>query len=153
MTAIYSYACPQCNATCQTPAIECCNYCVLKFFTEDAEYDKTFQQLVLSALEMRESMLGMREKMNNKLIGAKITYRWDSGDLFNYEGYVSFGDYDEITETSLPDGTPDDLVFYYCSQKELEGQLNKSNGEWTLVSIDEYILSNGESVERDTNGL
>jgi hypothetical protein len=71
-------------------------------------------------------------------IGAAITYKWITDPTNEtLEGYVSFGEYDEATNRSLPDGADDDQVFYYCSPQELEELLTENNGLWQLLSVDQ----------------
>lgn len=82
-------------------------------------------------------------------IGAVITYRWnDEFPHGEYEGYVSFGDYDERTNTD-GHGHDDDDVFYYSTKADLlhlSGNPDPSR-DWTLVSIDAYRYAFTKDVE------
>ena len=75
---------------------------------------------------------------DRKKFGAYITYKW-SGDDEDLDGYVSFGEYDGNLEISVPDGTPDEYIFYYCSEQELLDMIGVEQPDgWTILKVGNY---------------
>jgi hypothetical protein len=77
--------------------------------------------------------------MSDQPIGAEILYAWSNDLNTKYQAYVSFGEYDEETGCSLPDGRDDETIFYYCSHKELVDMIgNKQDNGWIPTEILSY---------------
>jgi hypothetical protein len=83
--------------------------------------------------------------MSQQPIGAIVTYCYE-GDGDEFEGYVSFLEYDEDADTDSS-GKPDDKVFmYYNSLAELEAAVwKRSYVDAYITGIETIIYAEGES--------
>lgn len=78
----------------------------------------------------------MKEK-----IGAYCTIRWnDTGDEVS-ECLFSFEDYNADSEVTAYGIVDSDIFFYANSAGSLEAMLNDARGDFTLVSIDDWITN------------
>lgn len=67
----------------------------------------------------------------NAPIGAYATIKWAGEESAKHEYYISFGEWDETTNTDSA-GCPDDYIFFYGSPDDEESYRNASEG-WTLI--------------------
>ena len=78
-------------------------------------------------------------------IGAYITWIWNDIPEEEREGYVSFGEWQGQEKNTDDWGTPDDEIFYYLTEEELEERKEETREfEWKCLSINRYVFLNDE---------